>query len=366
MAGLYIHVPFCRSKCAYCDFYSLPRIKEFGERFVEAVSEEWDHRKGEINEIETIYIGGGTPSMLDISQFSRLISFIPYSGDIKEFTIEVNPEDVSIEKLEAWSSLGVNRISMGVQSFNDFELSFVGRSHNSWKAVEAYELIKDYIQNISIDLIIALPGQTLESLHKNLDMTLALSPAHVSVYILGYEKGTRLWAMLKSGKLQSTDDETIEKMYQLVCSKLKEGGYDHYEISNFALPGSRALHNSNYWKGKPYLGLGPGAHSLDSSGLRRVNPPNIKLWLERIEQNERAYIEDKETDIEKINDLIMIRLRTKEGLSLSDIPPVYLVTLKKNVKSLAPGDVAFDGNHLIIPEQKWIVSDGIISSLFLE
>ena len=310
MAGLYIHVPFCHAKCAYCDFYSRPTDKITDISFAELIRKEFQLRQPEIEDIKTIYFGGGTPSILPLDQVEAFAAFLPnlIGKSQTEFTVEFNPEDATNERLEMWRDLGADRVSMGIQSFNDSELKAIGRRHTAADAISAYERLRTTFDNISIDLIVGLPGQTLDSLRQNLMKAVALRPEHISVYILSYEPGTRLWAMRQTGKITETDDDTIATMYAEACAPLSVAGYSHYEISNFALPGKEALHNSSYWSGEPYLGLGPSAHSYGNDSIRRYNPNNYKLWSEKIASGQTAFVTETETPAEKTNNIIMTRL----------------------------------------------------------
>ena len=366
MPGLYIHVPFCRTKCAYCDFYSLPGIEKYANRYISALEKEWTLRKSEIEAPHTIYIGGGTPSSLPIDAFDKIKHILSQISDFGEFTIEVNPEDVNITKINKWLDLGINRISMGVQSLNDCELAKVGRRHTESEAIKAYQILRENFNNISLDIIIGLPGQTLQSLESTLQKLIELKPEHISAYILSYEEGTRLWAMRKIGKISETEEDTIVAMYDLVCQTLDNAGYEHYEISNFALPGKRAQHNSSYWEGSAYLGLGPAAHSFDGS-VRRVNPSNIKSWLTAIEGGTIAYTVEPESLTDKINNQIMIKLRTKEGLDLKALPLSVCEYLSLRIDKLSKfGRICRENDRIYIPERQWIVSDDTIAELFLE
>lgn len=365
MAGLYIHVPFCRSKCAYCDFYSFPRFEDRINDYLESLEREWDLRNHEVEGIQTIYMGGGTPSILSSEGLDAIGRWLPVTQKVKEFTIEVNPDDVNAETVEKWQSLGVNRVSMGVQSLNDEELKIVRRRHSARQAIDSYSILRKRIDNISVDVIIGLPGQTLETLAHTLKEIIALSPSHVSAYILSYEKGTRLWAMRNVGKVAEKDDETIERMYCQVCEALDKAGYEHYEISNFALPGKRAIHNSSYWDGTPYLGLGPGAHSYDGK-LRRVNPDNLNAWVACLKEYSVPFVVEEETVADKVNNVIMTRLRTKDGLNLNELEANYREMIAKNVEKLPSGRIKLSSDRLYIPEKEWLMSDDTISTLFIE
>lgn len=365
MAGLYIHIPFCYSKCAYCDFYSRRVDSQFEKIFCEGLHKEWIMRKSEVTDIQTIYIGGGTPSSLNIENVEKFAEWLPALSPKNEFTVEFNPEDVIRDKLHVWSQLGANRVSMGVQSFNDQELRIVGRRHNSEQAVLAYHKLRAYFSNISLDLIIGLPGQTIETLSHSLRTILSLHPDHISVYILSFETGTRLWAMRQTGKVKEADDELIEQMYNLVCERLAHAGYIHYEISNYALPGKEAVHNTNYWKGVPYLGLGPAAHSYDGT-VRRYNPSDLSRWISVISSGVAACAVEEETEVDKVNNYLMTGLRTVDGVNMDDISPKYLKQLVDNLSHLPAERYMMKGRCVSIPERAWLLSDDTISRLFVE
>lgn len=364
MSGVYIHIPLCHSKCAYCDFYSRPSENRHN-RICRAIAAEFGLRRHELDAdpaIRTLYIGGGTPSILSPENLATAISSIP-TENITEFTIEVNPEDVTPEKVVAWRALGINRVSMGVQSFVDRELEFVGRRHTAADAMRAYEILRrGGIANISLDLIFGLPLQTLESWRYSLDRLLALSPEHFSAYALSYEPGTRLYAMLVSGKLDPVDDDTVADMYDLLEAQAGEAEFLHYEISNFARPDFHSRHNSSYWDSTPYLGLGPAAHSFDSR-LRRYNPSDTTRWLNAVEHGESAAIVDPETDRDRLADIIFTRLRTAAGLPLVLIPEAERDQLLKATKKIPAGKLVNDGRRLYILQKYWLISDSIIRTL---
>ncbi|MCH5219042.1 MAG: radical SAM family heme chaperone HemW [Muribaculaceae bacterium] len=365
MSGLYIHVPFCKSKCAYCDFYSLPRINDYMARYLKALSVEWHMRRGEVDDIGTIYIGGGTPSVLSPEALAELGRWLPVSNRVNEFTIEVNPDDVEEELIEQWLRLGVNRVSMGVQSLNDAELKTIGRRHDGARAIHAAHKLKDHFENISLDIILGLPGQSLQSLEQTLTEIICLKPQHLSVYILSYEAGTRLSVWRDKGIVSEASDELIEQMYHMTCSMLSDAGYKHYEISNFALPGFSSKHNSSYWNNTPYLGLGPSAHSFDGKA-RRFNPSNINQWLVALERSSLPCQVEKETDTNIVNDIIMTRLRTAAGLDLDDIPERFRGVLLSNIETVPYGRLVRQGNVITIPERQWLLSDDTIARLFID
>lgn len=365
MAGVYVHIPFCHSKCAYCDFFSVANPGKIAA-FTEALKKEWLVRCLELgNEIiNTIYFGGGTPSILSPEAFSSLSSLFP-TQDVEEFTIEVNPEDVTPLNVCTWRMAGVNRVSMGIQSLVDSELKTVGRRHSASEAIDAIRCLKENgIYNISCDLIYGLPGQTCDSWSFSLQRLLKQGIQHLSAYCLSYEPGTRLYMKRERGELTETDDAVLEKMYNILCRTAHDAGMVHYEISNFSFPDMYSRHNSSYWNLTPYLGLGPGAHSLGTDGKRRFNPPLLSDYIASPDVFTRTEEEDER---DRFNDMLLISLRTAHGLPLSLIPEEFLSqTVRSAEPFLASGYLKEENGAFIIPEEKWIVADSVIRELFID
>lgn len=363
---IYVHIPFCHAKCAYCDFYSTPDLRRM-EALAERIIQEYQLRKDELTGApsrNTLYFGGGTPSIMPTSLLGRIAHNLFRPEVTEEFTIEVNPEDVNAENVEAWRAIGVNRVSMGIQSFNDDELKAVGRRHSSREALEAIDILrKGGIDNLSCDLIYGLPGQTVESWKKSLETLISAAPEHISAYCLSYEPGTILTRRLQQGRISAASDETIEDMYAALCSGLRQAGYEHYEISNFGLPGRHSRHNSGYWTGEPYLGLGPGAHSLDSKGVRRFNRPNLREYLG---DNFPVAVVDEENSTDRINDRIITSLRTSDGLDPEDIPAEIRGEFLELCRPfLNNGTLIDDNGSLRIPEKEWLRSDSILREIII-
>ena len=361
MAGIYIHIPLCASKCAYCDFYSLPQKKVSADVLVDSLINEYNHRKPELTgeNISTLYIGGGTPSLLPLESMRRLTEAIGTSG-LEEFTVEVNPEDIYDEYVKAIINMGVKRVSMGVQSLIDNELAFIGRRHSAKRAIDAFRTLRDCgITNISLDLIYGLPGQTHESWLNSLIGCLSLEPEHLSAYMLSYEPGTRLSAMLSKGKIKETDEDALSNMYSALCEETSRRGYEHYEISNFSRPGMHSRHNSSYWDGSQYLGIGPGAHSF-TSGMRRHNPPNLSNYLNA--RGTGLTVDEPESANERFNDLIITSLRTAKGMNLQQLAGNG--SLDKVMAAARPylgsGQMVIENDRLRITEEAWLVADAIM------
>ena len=377
--GIYIHFPFCRRKCIYCDFYSVGERLADWEAFARAVENEFSASSLPSEVFPSLYMGGGTPSLAPAELISRFRKMIPV--EVGEFTIEVNPDDVTEEKARAWREAGVNRVSMGVQTLNDDELKAIGRRHTADQAEKAYSILRKYFSNISLDLIFGLPGQTLSSLSATLDRFIEMRPEHISAYSLMYEERTALTRMRDSGKVEEIPDEDSVEMFRLVTSKLKEAGYERYEISNYALPGYRSHHNSNYWKGIPYIGLGPSAHSYDGDRTRRYNLPDLALYIKEYGRNikedredikkYRKNIEDNEilSEEELREEMIMTRLRMIEGLDLLEFENRFgkeeRISLEKRAKPFfSSGDLIYMHDHIALSESGVMISDEIISELF--
>ncbi len=377
--GLYIHVAYCRRKCIYCDFFSAgERIADW-HRYVDAICSEFKERIVDTAyPIRTVYFGGGTPSLMPDKEFMRLCHFLhPYLTNIEEFTIEVNPDDVGECKLACWSRAGVNRLSIGIQSFNDRLLRTLGRLHDSSASKRAYTIARRYFDNISIDLMFGLPGQTIEMWEADIREAILMRPAHISAYSLMYEAGTALTVMRDSGRLEEAEDETSEKMFLTLIEELKKAGYDHYETSNFALPGYRSKHNSSYWHQTPYLGIGPSAHSYDGVRTRKSNRADLRGYLDywaplsvKDSGKELNKILDIEvlTDDELREEYIMTRLRTCEGIDLQDFGRRFGkdkadILLSRCEHWLKDGSMLKKDAHIAISEKSILISDSIILDL---
>ena len=402
---IYVHIPFCRSFCTYCDFYSeaVPGCTGRGTldqrlflRYQKALCDEILSRRHEITgEINTLYIGGGTPSVLPLSFFEALLQTLKQAGvrtDFEEFTVEVNPEDV-VEKGEGYirglTRLGVNRISMGVQSFDDGILKWMNRRHNSEHARRAYNIIESSgIENISIDLIFGLGRQNLKQWEDTLGQALEISssgklPPHISAYQLSVEPGSMLAEFVRRGTFREASQEECRQQYDLLCKCLNEAGYHHYEISNFALEGKEAIHNSAYWDHVPYTGFGPGAHSFlvsEDSGnqpviMRKWNNPDLKAYLDRFGRTEEGgdfmnssippdavvgseILTKEQYDLETL----MLSLRTSAGVDEGFLRAHTDSRALEKMLSCGCLVPAMEG-RIRIPEESFFISDGIIAEI---
>lgn len=364
MAGLYIHIPYCHSKCFYCDFYSTPNIENMSQ-YIDVLLIELKLRIAEIkNNISTIYIGGGTPSILPIKLLQKIHYGLSEFVDVQkldEFTIEANPEDITPEWVKSINKLGINRVSMGIQSFDNCELRAINRRHSSEEAYTAIDILRQYgMTNISGDLIYGLPGQNIDSWKYSLDKLMSLRLPHFSAYLLSYEPGTRLYARLMAGKIKEASEELVSEMYQYLIAEAYNNGYDHYEISNFSISGKAAIHNSNYWKDLPYLGIGVSAHSFDGK-TRKYNPSNIKKYISQLQQAKCVYeieIEDANT---RHNEYIIISLRTSKGIDLKFYQQHFGFDIEKIAKPyIDSGQMILSDTHLAIAEKSMLISDRIM------
>ncbi|MDL2309592.1 radical SAM family heme chaperone HemW [Parabacteroides sp. OttesenSCG-928-B22] len=323
MAGLYLHIPFCAKRCLYCDFFSNTDMS-YKEAYLKALIREialrCDYLEGE--PLETIYFGGGTPSQLSASDYTVLFDSITKHFDLsnlKEVTIEANPDDMTVDYVKSLSALPFNRISLGVQSFDADDLLFLNRRHTAEQAVRAVERCREYgVTNISIDLIYGLPGQTEAKWQANLEQFLRLDIPHLSAYHLIYEEGTALYRLWQEGKSQAVDEEVSLQLFSILIDRLTEAGYEPYEISNFARPGYLSRHNSSYWNDTAYLGLGPSAHSYNGKE-RSWNVASMSRYLQGVEEGKLDFEVERLTLTEQYNDYIITRLRTMWGLSYSSV-----------------------------------------------
>lgn len=322
MAGLYLHIPYCRRKCIYCDFYSGGDRRAKWHELTDACHAELQSRIDEASGgFETLYLGGGTPSLYPDGELMRLTSGLRRicgsRWNVSEATIELNPDDVTAERVGMWRKAGFNRFSLGVQSLRDEELAAIGRRHNAEAAVSAMELLIQTGCDVSVDLMYALPGQTQLSWQHSIDTVVAMHPHHISAYALMYEDGTALTALEKQGKIRRASDEEYLAMYRALTDTLSNAGYEHYEISNFALPGHRSRHNSSYWQGSPYIGLGPAAHSYDGDCARRANNADIEGYLSSRGIDVPHQTEHLD-DAMLLDEYLLTRLRMCEGFAIDD------------------------------------------------
>lgn len=343
MSSIYLHIPFCKKRCTYCNFFSTTLLEK-QEQYVGALLKEIELRKDYISNPTTIYLGGGTPSTLSIAHLNKIFDSLDKNfnlSSVEEVTIECNPDDLNQDYIKGLRSLPINRLSMGIQTFSEEELKVLGRRHNAADAIKAVENVYNSgIENISIDLMYALPNQTLKTWEENLDTALNLPISHISAYHLSYEEDTPLYKL----RNLAFDEEKSLEFFHILREKTAEKGFEHYEISNWAKGGKYSKHNTAYWQNKPYLGIGAGAHSYNLEE-RRWNFSSLNEYINGILSGEEYSENEILTSEDKYNDLIITQLRTKWGLDISLIEPKYL----KHFHTEA--DKFIKQNHLKITEE---------------
>jgi len=373
MAGIYIHIPFCKQACYYCDFHFSTNQSQRGE-LIRAISVELeiqkDYLRGE--PIETIYFGGGTPSLLTQSELHAIFNSITkhYSIASKaEISLEANPDDLNKDKIIMLNKAGINRVSLGIQSFDDAVLKFLNRAHSSAEAQTCISLLRDHgIENLSIDLIHSIPGQDDSLLKKNLEKLIAFTPQHISVYSLTIEEKTVFGKWASRGQLKAMEETTSAGQFELVMDSLMANGYQHYEISNFSLPGFASRHNTSYWQQKKYLGVGPSAHSFDGES-RQFNLSNNHLYMRSIHEKKIPFEKEVLTKENKINEYIFTSLRTSAGCRLDYLMTNFEYDLKKinaaYIESLLrQGYVTLTDGILSLTRSGKLLADKIASDLF--
>ena len=374
MAGVYIHIPFCRQKCYYCDFYKTVNT-DLTERFIAVLLKEIKLRKNYLDgdPVETIYFGGGTPSVLNEAQLGRILSVLNKELQISpqaEITFEANPDDLDYEYLKAIKSSGINRLSIGIQAFQNKHLEKMNRRHNREQAILSVQnAVKAGFSNISVDLIYGLPDLTRKEWHASLQEVFSLPVQHLSAYHLTYHEGTPFYTWLKKGTLKElAENESVGQFNQLI-DEAEKAGFEHYEISNFAKAGAYSKHNTSYWTGKKYLGLGPSAHSFNGES-RQWNLAHIEGYLKAFESGSPFFEVEELTENDKFNEYILTRLRTKWGVSLSFIEENFgngqakyflknILIYKQNGKIYQTNDV------FTLSREGVFVSDDILANLMI-
>ncbi len=328
LTSLYIHVPFCNQICTYCDFHKEIAKDSKKTRYIYSLREELKHNKDLYSELETVYIGGGTPSSLDLNLLEILLKTINDLIDInriKEFTIETNPNDISIQFIKLIKKYNINRVSVGIQTFSDKHLNFLGRTHSKTDIYHCINLLKEYnIPNISVDMIFSLINQTVEELVADINEVIKLDVNHISFYSLILEEKTKLYYLYENNKISMNSEDLEGVMYNKVINTLTDNNYLHYEISNFAKPGFESLHNKTYWLNREYLGLGSGAHS-QYQNKRLYNPHNVTQYIEKIENNDFSF--QTEYEYGGLEDEMMLGLRLLKGINIDYINNKYNIDL---------------------------------------
>ena len=376
MAGLYLHVPFCSSKCSYCAFYSVTN-NQLKQDYIEAVCKELYLRKHFFQDIHlknnqfdpivnTVYFGGGTPSCLDESDFEKIFNAIYdcFGSSFEEVTIECNPDDITLPYAKILKKYA-NRISLGIQTFNNDQLKLINRRHNAEEAIKAVNIIKEVgISNISIDLIFGFPKETLTDWLFDINQAIKLDVQHVSAYSLMFEEGTKLYHLLQKEEIEQISEELSVEMYDVLIDKLSEAGLAQYEISNFAKPGFESRHNSSYWNETPYLGVGPSAHSYNLS-TRSWNVSNVSQYVKSISKGILPLEEEQIDEITRYNDLITTALRTKEGIHLNTLQEDYVqYLLEQSSDFIKEGTmIKTSDNRLALTRKGYYISDAIMAEL---
>jgi len=372
MSGIYIHIPFCKQACHYCDFHFSTSLKS-KDKLILAIIKEIAFRKNEFpNLINSLYIGGGTPSLLNDNELKSIfiaIEKVIKLNHLKEITIEINPEDINEQKLTLFKKIGINRLSIGVQSMEDKVLKWMNRVHNKDQVFNGLKLAKEYgFDNINIDFIYGTPEFLNRDYDNEISEIIALNPSHLSCYHLTIEKGTYFGHLEKNKKLKPIEDEISEKEFLWISNKLQSNRYEHYEISNFALNEKKSFHNSNYWKQLPYVGIGPGAHSFLNS-KRRWNISNNNQYIKNVE-NEDGYFDEEELSKNDIkNEQIMLGLRTKSGFNIKEIilgaDDQYKKDFLKKIDELLKEKLIFNKNdYIYMNPEKWLMSEFVSRKLF--
>ena len=372
MAGIYIHIPFCKRRCIYCDFFSTTQ-SEKKSTYVYALCQELKIRKNylEEEEIETIYLGGGTPSQLTQEELESIFSALYNIYKVKEdaeITLEANPDDLTPEYVDMLRTLPVNRISMGIQTFQEETLKLLHRRHTATQAIEAFHRCREAgFRNISIDLMYGLPGETLEDWKEDLRQAIALHPEHISAYHLIYEEGTALWSLREQHQVEEADEDLSVTLFKTLIDELTQAGYQHYEISNFCLPGLHSRHNSSYWIGKKYLGCGPSAHSFNGKS-RQWNVSSLEKYIHAIHQGKPDFEIEELNLYTRYNDFIITSIRTCWGMSLSHLRTEYGEKLYNYCLCMAKphinqGLLEIKEDILKLTKKGIFISDGIMSDL---
>ena len=378
MSGIYIHIPFCKQACHYCDFHFSTSLKK-KEEMVLALAKEIEMRKDELlnsgrsgNKIETIYFGGGTPSILSVEEIQFLIEEVYKNFNVvenPEITLEANPDDLSDEQIIKLSNTQINRLSIGIQSFFEGDLKLMNRAHNAEEAKRCLETATQYFDNITIDLIYGIPNMSNERWLQNIETALSFGISHISSYALTVEPKTALDKFIKKGLVKQPDDEVAQEHFHILVNRLQEEGFVHYELSNFGKPDYFSKNNSAYWLGKKYIGIGPSAHSYDGTN-RSWNIANNTLYIKSIRENQLPSETETLTTVDRYNEYIMTGLRTIWGVSLERVEkefgPKYLEYLNLQSQKFIEDELLFIENGILKATQKGkFLSDGIASDLFL-
>lgn len=368
MAGIYIHIPFCRQRCHYCNFHfstSLHYKNDFLNALLKEVALQKEYLQGQ--PVETIYFGGGTPSLLTTDEIQGILSAIRqhyFLSPDPEITLEANPDDISRQLLQGWKDAGINRLSIGVQSFFDNDLQWMNRAHSARQAREVLPEALEFFPNCTIDLIYGTPGLTDARWRQNVETAIALGIPHLSCYALTVEPQTPLEKMIREHKKEHTDPDQQSRQFLQGMQWLEKAGYEHYEISNFAKPGWRSRHNSAYWQNRTYLGLGPSAHSYNVT-TRQWNIAHNKQYIDALQSGDLLFEKETLSPVQQHNEYIMTSLRTIEGLDTGNFSEEETAQLlKKCRRYLESGLLEMRENRLVLTKEGKLLADGIAAALF--
>lgn len=372
---IYIHIPFCKQKCSYCNFHFSTSLK-LKEDMLSSIIKEFSlrHQELENKKLDSLYFGGGTPSILEAKEIGKIVDeanrYFEFNPDM-ELTLEANPDDLNASFLKEIKNIGVNRLSIGTQSFFEDDLKLMNRAHTASEAESSIKRAQDFgLENISVDLIYGSPTSTMEQWKQNLAKIIELQVPHVSSYALTIEPKTILDNWITQQKVKSPDEAFQNDAFFFMSEFLKENGFDHYEISNFGKPNFHSKHNSSYWEYKEYLGIGPSAHSYDGANLRSWNVANNIKYIKSLSENQLPIERENLNENDRYNEMLMIGLRTQKGVDLtrfknsffSEMISTFESSIQQKIKE---GILKIEDNRLIIPEQHWFMADGIASDLFL-
>jgi oxygen-independent coproporphyrinogen-3 oxidase len=372
MAGIYIHIPFCKQACSYCDFHFSTTFSVYRKQLIDSICQEIKQEKNylEGNIVETIYFGGGTPSLLTKEEITQLLSVVSSNFNVlssPEITLEANPDDINDQQLKNWKAIGINRLSIGLQSFLQEDLDWMNRAHDAHESKNAVTFAKSYGFNLTIDLIYGLPGSNIERLADNLKKAIALTPDHISAYCLTVEQSTALHHWVKTGKIIPANEDEQAEQFAYLVDFLSRNGYHQYEISNFAKENAFSKHNSNYWKGVYYLGVGPSAHSFNGIS-RRWNIANNRNYISLLAKGETQFEQENLSPQDRFNEYLMTGLRTVWGVDLQKLSAIHSLTpaFNKTLEQFKQHTLVYQKDQVLtLSEKGKLQADYIASSFFV-
>ena len=374
MAGIYIHIPFCKQKCTYCDFHFSTNFEDYRSAMIDAICTELSSRIPHFignQTLKTIYFGGGTPSILTSKEINIILATISTTTNttqVEEITLEANPDDIDEERLLIWKNAGITRLSIGLQSFRQRDLEWMNRAHNDQEGEQAIRLAQKFgFNNITVDLMYGLPNLTIDEWREHINRLITMKVPHISAYCLTVEQNTALKHMVEKQAIALPDEDTQSQQFEVLIEEMEKNGYEQYEISNFSLPNKHAIHNSNYWKDQIYLGVGPSAHSYDHR-YRYWNISNNRQYIKGITNGEQVQEKEELSPENRFNELLLTGLRTKWGVSLDDLSAIHAIDdnfLNRLHEFSHQGDLTFSDQRISLTKKGKLKADYIASSLFL-